>query len=303
LNIRQRINAVMKELQGVELVRAQGLKFKIIQHDDVTAALRPLYLKHGIDQEVSVMESRQLEGGTTELLVRVAWINIDDPVDQKCVLGIGHATSHADKATGHLRRDDLGVGKALSYAVKMAQLKNFALLSGDEDLETAGAKQPEKQAEPSNAETIERVMNMLASVETPAQFKVAANACSELTGLSAEQNKLMGAAWKAAKDRSENPQKSAPLPKELGEEEERPAQREQSTAEKITGQPGVGLSAHEMQELQRGYSNVRDEQLLARVNADVQKVLKQASPAQKQLLKESYESAVKLLRMQQEASR
>jgi hypothetical protein len=130
------MHAVMKELQGIELVRAQGLKFDIIKHDDVTRALRPLYLKYGIIQRVSVQGSRQLEGGTTELEVAVTWINVDEPADQLFVLSVGHSSSnYVDKSTGVMKRDDLGVGKALSYAVKMAQLKNFALLSGDEDLE------------------------------------------------------------------------------------------------------------------------------------------------------------------------
>jgi hypothetical protein len=285
-NIRQRIHAVMEDLQGVELVKTQGLKFKIIQHDDVTSALRPLYLKHGIDQEVSVMESKQLEGGTTELKVKIVWVNIDDPTDSKAVFSYGHATSHADKQTGHLRRDDLGVGKALSYAVKMAQLKNFALLSGDSDLETESAKDS-KPVEMVPAAEVERVMNLLAAALTPQAFKLAAEEAALISGrITPEQTRVMGHAWTAAKARVSAPveQQSAPLPESLGG----------ASAPDASGEAAL---------LALAYSRVRTRAEFSQVRKDVSGMYSKLNPAQKEWLKEKDTAAEKLLLAQEEAAR
>lgn len=297
MNIRQRIMACMKELQGVELVQAQGLKFKIIKHDDVTSALRPLYIKHGIVQEVTVLDSRQLEGGTTELHVGIRWVNVDKPEDFMAVTSVGHSTSHPRKDTGLMVRDDLGVGKALSYAVKMAQLKNFALLSGEEDLEQEQAKPAPKFA---TDQEVEQALQALAGVRTPEDFrrvaeKVAALTCSE------EHKKILGPAWLAAKKLSETPaaEQSAPLPKELNGEP-----REQSTAEKVMGVPGEGLTAGEMQQWMERYKNIRDRKAFAeaRVAVSTEKIRERATKAQWAILAECDQSADRLLKMQQEAA-
>lgn len=286
----------MKELQGVELVKTSGLNFKIIPHDDVTSALRPLYIKHGIDQEVSILESRQLEGGCTELLVEVQWVNVDEPADLKRVVSIGHATStQKDKATGLMKRDDLGVGKALSYAVKMAQLKNFALLSGDGDLEQEQAQPPKQVA----VAEVERVLNRLSTAQTPEQFKVAAEEAAAIAGgVTKEQSELMSKAWSAAKERVSKPieQQSQPLPESLGGQPDT-----RSTYEKVTGE--VHLDPNLTAELQLHYSRVRTVGELSDIRKRAKSLMDKMSPAQKQLLKEADDKANKLLQMQQEAAR
>lgn len=275
----------MKKLQGIELVKTAGLKFKIIQHDDVTAALRPLFIEHGIVQEVSITESRDLPGGTTELLVKVSWINADEPTDRRDVISVGHASSNYVK-DGVMRRDDLGVGKALSYAVKMAQLKNFALLSGDEDLEQEQAKPAAKQETMASTDEVERVMNQLASATTPAEFSLAADACASIAGrITSEQTGLMGKAWKAAKDRTSNGTPNQPLPAELGE----------APAQKVD--PSV------FADLQIEYSKVRSQQELSAVRQKAGPLAKTMSPAQRQIMKETDDSIVRLLAAQQDAAR
>jgi hypothetical protein len=285
------MHAVMKELPGVELVNKPGMKFKIIQHDDVTEALRPLYLKHGILQSVSVASSRQLDGGTTELEVIVRWTNIDEPTEMVTVTSYGHASPA--KQGPEMRRDDLGVGKALSYAVKMAQLKNFALLSGDGDLETESAKEPPKAA---SVEQIETAMNALASATTPAEFQAAAGLAASLTGLTAEQKGIMGNAWKAAKDRTSKPvaEQSAPLPESLG------GNPNPSTYEKITGNTHMDPSL--VADLMLEYSKVRTRGEFSVLRKKVSGLMAQFSDAQKQILKEKDDAASNRLKAQEEAS-
>ncbi len=297
MNIRQRIRAVMLELEGIQLVKTKGLGFKIIQHDDVTEALRPLYLKHGIDQEVSVMESRQLEGGTTELLVEVQWVNVDEPADIKRVVSIGHSTSN-QKSDGMMRRDDLGVGKALSYAVKMAQLKNFALLSGDEDLEQQQSK-PERPAQMASTALVEDILNCLSACSTKEAFKEHAERAAAISDqLTPAQKQIMGAAWKAAKDRSEGKNGNQPLPESLGGEP-RPAA---ATDEKMTKEEAQGLTGGEMAELMSGYGNVRTETQLSDMRKRAGALYSRMTHAQKSLGKELDTKAQNLLQMQREAA-
>ncbi len=289
-NIRQRIHAVMKELDAIALVEAKGLKFKIIAHDDVTSALRPLYLKHGIDQEVSVQESRQLDGGTTELLVLVQWVNVDKPDDRKAVLSVGH--SSPARQGPDMRRDDLGVGKALSYAVKMAQLKNFALLSGDEDLEHEAAKPAKAMA---TNDEVEQAMNALAQATTPDQFKVAADASQALSPRCTQEQKLvLSNAWVAAKNRVQNGTPNQPLPESLGGEPKPAA----ATDEKRDD----GLTAEEMRELLAQYGNVRTKAEFGACRVKVSTFQKRATKGQWALLAEYDAKANKLLQMQQEAA-
>lgn len=289
-NIRQRIHAVMSELTGVELVEAKGLKFKIIAHDDVTSALRPLYLKHGIDQEVSIVEARQLDGGTTELLVRVAWVNVDNPEDAKVVVSVGH--SSPAKQGPEMRRDDLGVGKALSYAVKMAQLKNFALLSGDEDLEHEQGKPQKAMA---TKEDVEAAFQALAAATTKEAFNDAAHRAGALSERCTQEQKLvLSNAWVAAKKRVEEGATSAPLPEALGGEPQPVAATDEKRDE--------GLSTGEFLALLAEYGNVRTKAEFGACRVKVAAAQKRATKAQWAELADRDAKANKLLQMQQEAA-
>jgi hypothetical protein len=105
MNIYQRINAVMKEVDYAQKdtsVTGGGLNYKGITHDYVLSVVRPkLY----------------------EAFYEIAFVNMDDPKDRAIVHISGHATDSGDKAPG----------KAVSYAVKVAILKLFGIETGENE--------------------------------------------------------------------------------------------------------------------------------------------------------------------------
>lgn len=120
-NILQRINAVMQELDYLQKERKSGMQYSFVSHDKVTGAIRPLLVKHGIACWPAAMEVKQ-EGNRTQLQCKVIFASIDDPADCIEVESIGYGIDGQDK----------GPGKAISYAVKYAWLKTFALETGDD---------------------------------------------------------------------------------------------------------------------------------------------------------------------------
>lgn len=121
LNILQRINAVMQELDYLQKEKKSGMQYSFVSHDKVTGAIRPLLVKHGIACWPAAMEVKQ-EGNRTQLQCKVIFASIDDPADCIEVESIGYGIDSQDK----------GPGKAISYAVKYAWLKTFALETGDD---------------------------------------------------------------------------------------------------------------------------------------------------------------------------
>lgn len=151
-NIYQRINKVMSELDSVSKVKQvkHGDKFKYIGHDDVTEALQPLFVKHRIVQKVSMSSlERDPAQQMIRVLVLISWVNIDSPTDEHTVQAFGESCAVNGVREGTPRGDDLQIGKAVSYAVKVAQLKNFVLY-GDStpDNETEQPKAQARQQEP-----------------------------------------------------------------------------------------------------------------------------------------------------------
>ena len=120
-NVLQRINAVMTELDYLQKEKKSGMQYSFVSHDKVTGAIRPLLVKHGIACWPAAMEVKQ-EGNRTQLQCKVIFANIDDPADHIEVESIGYGIDSQDK----------GPGKAISYAVKYAMLKTFALETGDD---------------------------------------------------------------------------------------------------------------------------------------------------------------------------
>ena len=122
LNIHQRIHAVMQDVSYVQKENKKvNNQYTFASHDAVTAKLRPALIKHGIIQAVSVDGHRQ-DGNRTEADVVVCFLNIDNPEDYIAVQAFGYGIDQQDK----------GPGKAVSYAVKYALLKTFALETGDD---------------------------------------------------------------------------------------------------------------------------------------------------------------------------
>ncbi len=126
LNIYQRIREVKREVNSVDKAGKHQQGFAFMKHDDVTAALSGLFVKWGIDREVSVKETTRFEN-ILQMVVEVSWVNVDKPEDRKSVLVYTEGVN-VMKRDGGENRDGLASGKALSYAVKMAELKNFCLV-------------------------------------------------------------------------------------------------------------------------------------------------------------------------------
>lgn len=121
-NIHQRIIDVMSELdyiqKGDKMVNGQ---YRFVSHDQVTAAIHPLFVKHGICCIPTVEKTEQL-GTRTEVTLRVRFVNIDKPDDFVESNWLGFGIDGGDK----------GPGKAISYAYKYAILKTFCLETGDD---------------------------------------------------------------------------------------------------------------------------------------------------------------------------
>jgi hypothetical protein len=120
-NIYQRMNAVQQEIDYVQKEKKQGMRYSIVSHDAVTAAVRPLMVKHGILYYPTEFQMQQ-HGTRTQLQCLVVFQNIDDPADYMQVATAGFGIDEQDK----------GPGKAISYAVKYALLKALGLESGDD---------------------------------------------------------------------------------------------------------------------------------------------------------------------------
>jgi len=123
-NIHQRMHDARQEVSYVQKGEKQvNGQYKFVGHDAVTALVRAAMLKHRILSVVDVVSHTQ-DGNRTEVDVRVTYINIDSPTDRFAVNSLGYGIDPQDK----------GPGKAMSYAVKYAYLKSFALETG-EDIE------------------------------------------------------------------------------------------------------------------------------------------------------------------------
>ena len=148
MNIHQRMNAVMRDLT---YIKKEGYNkfhsFKFAKHDDVTAAVRAQMVEHGIiteisvtDHDRSVLEVGKKDSYITTLHVDVTFVNIDTPTDRYTSKVIGYG----------IDKNDLGPGKAESYAVKVAYLKAFALETGEKDIDELADDTPVKQAPTQN---------------------------------------------------------------------------------------------------------------------------------------------------------
>ena len=136
LNIFQRINAVMKEVDYVKkdtsVGGGGGSAYKAVSHDNVIAVLRPHLVSNGIvivtEQEKGTIEvKRDKAAGIAMLLYsasyKVSFVNMDNPEDRFSVTIESHAADNGDKAPG----------KAISYAVKYAMLKTFCIETGEHE--------------------------------------------------------------------------------------------------------------------------------------------------------------------------
>lgn len=136
-NIYQRINSVMKEVRYVQkdgAISGGGANYRAVTHDQVVAVIRQSLVNNGI-----VIEAKQVSG---EFITKrdlsatppvkmalysgsysVEFVNMDNPTERSVITVEAHANDNGDKAPG----------KAMTYAVKTAVLKQFFLETGEND--------------------------------------------------------------------------------------------------------------------------------------------------------------------------
>ena len=109
-------------------------QYRFASHDQVTAALHPHLVKHGIVAIPHVEELKQ-EGNRTCAQVVMRFTNVDDPENFIRVTHYGYGVDSGVK----------GPGKAVSYACKYAMLKTFCLETGeDPDMDAKALYEPAK---------------------------------------------------------------------------------------------------------------------------------------------------------------
>lgn len=138
LNIYQRINAVMKEVQYVQkdkAVSGGGANYKAVTHDQAVSVIRQALVNNGIviqpvQTKGEFLQMRDLNASPTPIKMGlysgcydVHFVNMDKPEDRTTVSVEAHANDNGDKAPG----------KAMTYAVKTAILKQFTLETGEDD--------------------------------------------------------------------------------------------------------------------------------------------------------------------------
>jgi hypothetical protein len=127
LNIYQRILAVMEDLDYIQKgsAKVNGM-YRFVSHDQVTAAIHPLLVKHRLVIIPTVENfSQEVDGkglAKTTLWIEVCLINVDNPQESITIKSVGQGVDSSDK----------GIGKAYSYAYKYALLKAFNLETGDD---------------------------------------------------------------------------------------------------------------------------------------------------------------------------
>jgi ERF superfamily len=132
---------VMGELdyiqKGQKTVNGQ---YRFVSHDQVTAAIHPLLVKHGLVVIPSVEKCNQ-NGNMTEINLATSFINAANPTDHFTIRTIGYGIDGGgtNKDGRAIPVGDKGPGKAVSYAYKYALLKTFCLETGDDPDNDANA--------------------------------------------------------------------------------------------------------------------------------------------------------------------
>jgi len=135
MNVYQKINAVMKEVQYIQKdAKIQG--YKAVTHDQLVSVARGSIVNHGLALVVSQKSSEfdEREEGSKMRMYRgwytVSLVNIEDASDKVSVDIEAHALDNGDKAPG----------KCATYATKTAIIKLLWLESGENDESRAEAR-------------------------------------------------------------------------------------------------------------------------------------------------------------------
>ena len=134
LNIHQRMNAVMKAVKYIKKrEKKNGMQYSYVAHDDVTREMHDALTEQGILPTTDVLSYENV-GNAHKVHLLISFVNIDFPEDKISVNAWGYSIDNKEQ----------GYGKALTYGIKYAYLKQFVLESGDED-EVDAYQQEEKK--------------------------------------------------------------------------------------------------------------------------------------------------------------
>lgn len=163
-NIHQRLAAAMGAVSYIQKEKKQGMQYRIVSHDAVTAKVRPALLAEGIVYYPVRCEHTH-NGNRAECSMTVRFVNIDAPDDFFDVPTFGYGIDTQDK----------GPGKAMSYAVKYALLKALGLETGDDpDNESVEHSRDDPAVPPFNAAAAaERVKDRIRAAEDLAALQEA----------------------------------------------------------------------------------------------------------------------------------
>lgn len=137
-NLLCRMLDIMAELDYIQKGDAKvNGQYRFVSHDQVTAKIHPLLVKHRVLAIPSIVSHSQ-EGNRTVAEVSTTFMNVDKPEDKLTVRFLGYGVDSGDK----------GPGKAVSYAFKYAILKVFCLETGDDpDYDAKSTYEPLKCVE------------------------------------------------------------------------------------------------------------------------------------------------------------
>ncbi len=135
MNSYQKLKEVRKAVPYLQKTKKEGsgAKYATVNHDQVNSAIRDHLIEQGIIAEPHLIKAKSAATGKTtrsgvpyirqEAIYDIHFVNMDNPEDRAIVRVSGHGEDEGDKAPG----------KALSYAVKSAELKLFNISTGDDD--------------------------------------------------------------------------------------------------------------------------------------------------------------------------
>ena len=132
LNIHQRISKVREDVAYLKKEKRVE-SYMAVEHDAVTAVIRPFLIKRGINMIVRQISGEIQDTGKATskgnpitrycAFYEIDWVNVDEPTDRETTSIGAIAEDHGDKAPG----------KCVSYAVKAITLKTFNIETGESD--------------------------------------------------------------------------------------------------------------------------------------------------------------------------
>lgn len=130
-NLYQKMNSIMAEIEAIpKLNKNEHGHYNYVSHDQITEALRPLFVKHGVHPVISVESAEFIESGALFMEISCLLVNVDDPNDSMVSRFV-----HANPQMGGKES-----GAALSYATKYAYSKLFLISGASEELDAMNTK-------------------------------------------------------------------------------------------------------------------------------------------------------------------